>query len=188
MALTWTSLLADQLHWHWRHHLRPHLDGLTDEEYLWEPVPGCWSVRPRGRSQAPIQAGRGDTVIEFEIPEPVPPPVTTIAWRLGHVIVGIFGERNHAHFGGPAASYPEWDYSATATGALEQLDAGYSHWHAAVSALTPEELATPVGAAEGPFAQAPMAELVLHINREVLHHGAEILVLRDLYRARSGGI
>jgi hypothetical protein len=21
------------------------LDGLTDQEYFWEPVPGCWSLR-----------------------------------------------------------------------------------------------------------------------------------------------
>jgi hypothetical protein len=27
-----------------------------------------------------------------------------------------------------------------------------------------------------------MAELVLHINREAIHHGAEVLLLRDLYR------
>jgi hypothetical protein len=27
-----------------------------------------------------------------------------------------------------------------------------------------------------------MASLVLHINREALHHGAEIALLRDLYR------
>ncbi len=31
------------------------------------------------------------------------------------------------------------------------------------------------------WAQAPMAELVLHINREMLHHGAEVALLRDLY-------
>jgi hypothetical protein len=29
-----------------------------------------------------------------------------------------------------------------------------------------------------------MAALVLHINREAIHHGAEIALLRDLYRAR----
>lgn len=29
-----------------------------------------------------------------------------------------------------------------------------------------------------------MATLVLHVNREVLHHGAEIALLRDLYRWR----
>jgi hypothetical protein len=27
-----------------------------------------------------------------------------------------------------------------------------------------------------------MAALVLHINREIIHHGAEIALLRDLYR------
>jgi hypothetical protein len=30
-----------------------------------------------------------------------------------------------------------------------------------------------------------MAALVLHINREVIHHGAEIALLRDLYRWRE---
>jgi hypothetical protein len=32
-----------------------------------------------------------------------------------------------------------------------------------------------------------MAELVLHINREMLHHGAEIALLRDLYRWHFDG-
>jgi hypothetical protein len=30
-----------------------------------------------------------------------------------------------------------------------------------------------------------MAALILHINREVLHHGAEITLLRDLYRFQT---
>jgi hypothetical protein len=30
-----------------------------------------------------------------------------------------------------------------------------------------------------------MAELVLHINREAIHHGAEVALLRDLYAARE---
>ena len=28
-----------------------------------------------------------------------------------------------------------------------------------------------------------MAALILHINREAIHHGAEVSLLRDLYRA-----
>jgi len=32
-----------------------------------------------------------------------------------------------------------------------------------------------------------MAALVLHINRETIHHGAEICLLRDLYRNRMSG-
>ena len=47
-----------------------------------------------------------------------------------------------------------------------------------------EGLGRPCGPAEGPFADAPLAALVQHINREVIHHGAEIALLRDLYRAR----
>ena len=26
--------------------LRHRCDGLTDDEYFWEPAPGCWSIRP----------------------------------------------------------------------------------------------------------------------------------------------
>ncbi|MGH3663611.1 MAG: DinB family protein, partial [Micromonosporaceae bacterium] len=57
MDIDWNSELLDQLDWHWQHQLRPGLDGLTDDEYFWEPVAGCWSVRPRGTSTAPIAAG-----------------------------------------------------------------------------------------------------------------------------------
>jgi hypothetical protein len=32
-----------------------------------------------------------------------------------------------------------------------------------------------------------MAELVLHINREMLHHGAEVALLRDLYLWQFNG-
>ncbi len=54
-----------------------------------------------------------------------------------------------------------------------------------MAALGEEELARPCGPAEGPFAEAPLADLVLHINREMIHHGAEICLLRDLYLRRG---
>ena len=40
----WKFQLAEQLDWHWREQLRPRLNGLTDEEYRWEPVPRAWNV------------------------------------------------------------------------------------------------------------------------------------------------
>lgn len=49
--------------------------------------------------------------------------------------------------------------------------------------LDAPELATPVGPAEGEFAELPYAALVLHIHREAIHHLAEVALLRDLYRA-----
>ena len=48
--------------------------------------------------------------------------------------------------------------------------------------LGPEGLTRPCGPAEGPFAEHAMGTLVLHITREAIHHGAEVLALRDLYR------
>jgi hypothetical protein len=39
--------------------------------------------------------------------------------------------------------------------------------------------------AEGPYAEKPMATLILHIHREVIHHGAEVALLRRLYRRRG---
>jgi hypothetical protein len=180
--LDWTHALAEQLDWHWRSQLRPRLDGLTDEEYLWEPVRGMWSIRPRGTSATPTAAGGGEFTADFAFPEPSPAPVTTIGWRIMHLVVGCFGMRAASHFGGPAVSYETYDYPGDAATALDRLDASYALWMGGVRKLSPEQLRRPVGPAEGPFAEAAMAELVLHINREALHHGAEIALLRDLYR------
>jgi len=182
--IDWTSQLGDQLDWHWDNHFRPKLADLTDEEYLWEPVVGCWNVRPRETSDTKAP-GTGPFTVDFDWPEPSPPPITTIAWRLAHIIVGVFGMRAANHFAAPPISYEGFPYAGTAEQALDQLDMTYTSWRHGVRALSPIDLARPCGAAEGSFAEYPMAALVLHINREALHHGAEILLLRDLYRNRA---
>ncbi len=179
------TTLLDQLSFHGERQLRPRLDGLTTEEYLWEPVPDSWSVRPRGTSDAPVQGGSGDFTIDFAFPEPAPAPVTTIAWRLGHIIVGVLAVRVKDHFGGPPADYFSWEYAGTAKEALAQLDEQYDAWVAGVKSLGEDGLWQPCGEAEGPYADEPMATLVLHINRELIHHGAEIALLRDLWAHRA---
>lgn len=30
---------------HFARRTMAHFEGMTDDEYLWEPVPGCWTVR-----------------------------------------------------------------------------------------------------------------------------------------------
>ena len=42
-----------------------------------------------------------------------------------------------------------------------------------------------VGPTEGSWADYPRGALVLHINREVIHHGAHVAVLRDLWAHRN---
>ena len=77
--------------------------------------------------------------------------------------------------------YETWEHSGTAVEALAQLDTAYDAGSAGVAALGEDGLARPCGEAEGPFAAYPLAALVLHLNRELIHHGAEICLLRDLY-------
>nr|WP_250906533.1 hypothetical protein [Nonomuraea sp. NEAU-A123] len=48
-------------------------------------------------------------------------------------------------------------------------------------ALGEEGMAKPCGPAEGPFAEHPMSDLIPHLNREAIHHGAEIALLHDLW-------
>lgn len=179
-AVNWNRALREQWEFHWDHQLRPRLHGLTDDEYFWSPVPHSWSVRPRGTSTAPLQAGTGEYTVEFAFPEPVPAPFTTIAWRLAHVIVGVLAARNATHFGAPAASYETWDYPGTAATALHQLEHELDVWTTGVRNLTDTALAAPMGTKE-PYPDAPMADLVLHIHRELIHHLSEVCLLRDLY-------
>lgn len=176
-----TDLLVEQLDWHWTNQARPRLDGLTDAEYLWEPVPGCWSIRPRSEVGV-AGVGAGDAVVDFAPDPGDPAPVTTIAWRLAHVTVGVFGTRAANHFGEPGTvEYDTTDYSLAAAGGLAQLDEQYAAWMAGVSGLDEDALRAPCGPAEGPYADKPFATLVLHINREAIHHLAEVALLRDLY-------
>ena len=170
--MTSPTEVADQLDWHWHNQLRPRLTGLSDDEYFWEPVAGCWTVHRNG-------------AIDFAYPAPQPEPFTTIAWRLAHVIVGVLAMRNHNHFGGPPADYQSWTYAADADTALAQLDDAYRGWITGVRQLTDDDLRRPCGPAEGPWAEHSMSELVWHINREVIHHGAEIACIRDLYAHSS---
>lgn len=168
MTKNLTDELVEQLDFHWQGALRPRLKGLTDDEYFFEPVPDCWTVHRDGG-------------IDFAYPPPQPEPFTTIAWRMAHIIIGVFAARTHSHFGGPPADYQTWDYATDADAALRQLDDAYDGWITGVRGLDEADLAKSCGPAEGPYADEPMITLVLHINREAIHHGAEIACIRDLY-------
>ncbi|MFE6177109.1 DinB family protein [Streptomyces sp. NPDC056464] len=211
------------------------LTGLGDEEYLWEPVPGCWSIRRRSEATTPRAFGPGDWVLDLgapEIPaneyaevarqaaagmsvakiaddrsvsverveqilahtgepEPDQTPVTTIAWRLGHLhycFAGqwewTFGERRHE---------PKMlvDFTPSATLALDRFWTLIDRWRDSVGAMTEEQLDT-VGFSQYPYGSdpdEPFISVLWGANLELIHHMAEIALLRDLWQARvtSGG-
>lgn len=101
-----TSAAVEQLQWHWQNLLRPRLEGLTDEELLWDPTGDdqqAWTVHSADEQRTAHQAGAGDLVIDFDLVEGQPQPFTTISWRLGHAIVGVLAARSHSHFDAPTA-------------------------------------------------------------------------------------
>ena len=180
-----------QLEVHWHGLLWPKIAGLTDEEYLWEPADGCWTVRPRGD---------GLVDYDFEWPPPASPPVTTIAWRMFHVSVGCFAERATRYF--PDHVTHPWtkkiwegpfEYPVDAAGAVAFLEQSWQSWRDGLKAAGEQALWRPLGDAEGDLRymqlgrEDPFIGLVLHVHREVIHHGAEILLLRDLWRSTHRG-
>ena len=184
MDVDWNAEVVDQLESHWRDRFRPRLSGLTDDEYFWEPVPDCWTVRRRGTGSASADSNAGEFTMDFDETRREREPVTTIAWRLAHLVVGL-AETSGTHFGGPPADMTTFAFAGTADEALQQLDETHERWVEGVRSLGGAGLARPQGPTQPPeFADAPMARLVLYTHVEVVHHGAEICLLRDLYGQR----
>lgn len=154
---------------------RERLEGLTDEEHLWLPAPDAWSIR---------QDAAGAWALEVVRPEPEPPPVTTIAWRLAHLQQG-FAERWEWTFG--AHRDPVVELSPSGAQAVDALWAELGRWRQSVAALTDEQLDT-VGFGRFPRGldpTLPFIAIVWWSNRELIHHLAEAALLRDLWRARQ---
>ncbi|MEV4440163.1 DinB family protein [Streptomyces sp. NPDC049577] len=162
---------------------------LTDEEYFWEPVPGCWSVRRRVDGPGPraaLLAGSGDWGRDgASYPHPWPPPFTTIAWRLSHLSEMLALRADHTA-GGHALTRDDYPVSGDAAGAVAAFDAGAAAWRKALLSADDDALDT-VGYCTYPHGsdpEQPFITIVWWVNQELLHHGAEIALLRDLYRAR----
>ena len=155
------------------------LDGLTDDEYFWEPVAGCWSLRQDGQGRWRLDGGGGGG------PAPDPAPLTTIAWRLGHLGglgLGGFADRR---FGPGTLTVERIDFPSKAAAVPGFLADQYQAWRAGMAGLSPAEWAAPLGPSWGPYAEANTVDLALHVLDEVVHHSAEVGLLRDLYAHRA---
>ncbi|WP_427917510.1 DinB family protein [Streptomyces sp. cg40] len=163
---------------------------MTDEEYLWEPVPGCWSVRRRADGPGPratVLEGQGDWGRDSAAyPHPWPPPFTTLAWRLSHLTELLTLRADHTA-GSHTLTRDDYRVSGDAAGAATAFDAGADAWRKALLGVDDTALDT-VGYCTYPHgsdAEEPFIDIVWWVNQELLHHGAEIAMLRDLYRERG---
>ena len=171
-----------------RERLADRLVGLTDDEYLWEPVPGCWSIRRKTDGPAPGATrllGTGEWGLDAARPAPEPPPFTTLAWRLGHLSDGLAQRADHT-VGTHSVTRDDYRYSGEAVGALVAFAEAADAWRAALTSADDSAL-DQVGRSSFPGGldpTLPFIEIVWWVNQEVLHHGGEIALLRDLYRAQ----
>lgn len=159
--------------------LNSRLEGLTDEEYRWAPVTGGWSVHEVSDGQWRLDGGADGG------PAPDPVPVPTIAWRIGHLAgigVGNFASRR---FNGVGLLQDQLAVPRSASAVPGFLDQHYQAWRSGLAALTPQEWAAPLGPAWGPYAEANTVDLALHVLDEVIHHAAEVALIRDLYSRRD---
>ncbi len=178
-------------------------NGLTDAELLWEPMPGCWTVRPVeaiqtatpfvvGTWAADFDADRAMAAVEGKAIE----PLTSIAWLFWHVgsqpgraaQLDFLGGAHTADSGWTSpyiASHPIFTTAEEAVGAMR---AGWRELDAALRSSSDEELERPVRfwGYGGPGPMGTGAQVIASILNEVSHHGTQMGVLRDLYRLRVG--
>ncbi len=107
---------------------------------------GCWSLRRSDQGRWLLDGGGGGG------PAPDPAPLTTIAWRLGHLgglAVGGFADRR---FGQGALTPEAIDFPPDAAAVPGFLDGYYRSWRAGLAGLSPGECTAPLGPAWSPSA------------------------------------
>lgn len=166
------DLLKAQMDQAWQS-LRGRLDGLTNEEFFWEPVPGCWTVHPD-------ESGRW--IMDYAIPDPDPSPFTTIAWRLTHVATCKVMYHEYA-FGPGELTWDTLEIPHTVADTKAMLEEGQSRLRRALDDLNDADLDEMRSTNWGD--SWPTWRIFWVMTAHDLGHGAEIGCMRDLYRAMN---
>jgi hypothetical protein len=164
------ELLANEMN-HAYDVLRERIEGLTDDEYFWEPVPNAWTV---------YQDESGRWTYHYELPEPDPSPFTTIGWRLTHVATCKVMYHEYA-FGPGELTWPNIDVPGSAEEATRMLADGQKLLVNDLASLHDDvDLHEPRLTNWGE--KWPTWKIFWTMVHHDAHHGGEIGVLRDLYR------
>jgi hypothetical protein len=155
------------------------IEGLGDEEYLWQPVPDCWSLQRDSDGKLHVQWG----LVFDEVP-----PFTTIAWRYTHISDLLSEERCATWIGlePEAEDLFAMGAPADASAARDMFQKAFARWKRYLAAADESTFFDEIGPVAQGFADRTRATFILDILDEAIHHGAEVGVLRDLYRAQRG--
>ncbi|MBO0676314.1 DinB family protein [Mycolicibacterium sp. S2-37] len=150
-----------------------HLSALVAEDFLWEPGPLVWTVRPDAA---------GVWRVDWADTEPDPIPVPTIGWLSWHLT--WWWSVASAHLAGdtpPDRTEVTWPGSAEAVAALRDLAHG---WRTTLAAMTTADLQRPAPFPWGADSGRTVEDMVLWAHVELTKNIAEIGLLRLLRAAR----
>ncbi|AXK35168.1 DinB family protein [Streptomyces armeniacus] len=152
-----------------------HLQRLTPGDFLWEPTPYCWTVRPDAD---------GAWVPDFSETEPEPVPVPTIAWLSWHIGWWWSVTLDHARGQAPRErTAVVWPGDGDA--AVEWLRGLRTEWLDVLGTLTDADLDA---VAPFPWQNDPgytVAHMAGWVNSELMKNAAEIGQLRMLRTAAA---
>lgn len=197
MAGRRAQTLLEMMHFIERFTLNRAWNGLMDDELLWEPMSGCWTVRPVEESQTATPFVVGAWVADFDAAlAPATEPLTSIAWLFWHVgsmpgrtaQLDFLGGAHTAASGWTSPYIAAHPIFTTAEAAVGTMRAGWRELGAALRSASDEQLEQPVRfwGYGGPGPKGTGAQVVALMLNEVSHHGTQIGVLRDLYRLCAG--
>jgi hypothetical protein len=161
--------------------LRRVLASISADEFFWEPVVGCWTVHPRSEDRGVSVDGSGEWVIDYDPAQPQPAPFTTIAWRTIHVASVNYLYWDYA-FGSASLSF-DLELPSDVAEATDWLFASHQPILDALEGLTEDGLDQVVPTNWGD--SWPVHRVLATLVNEQVHHGAEVSLLRDLYRYRD---
>jgi hypothetical protein len=146
------------------------LADLTDKEFAWEPVEGCWRV---------FQDADGRWTYDYEEPDPQPAPFTTIGWRLVHIALCKVMYHEWA-FGPRALTFITIENPHDVATSIAMLTRGHELLVEDLASLTDADLERSVLTNWGEEWRA--WRIFTTMTDHDRHHGAEIALLRDLHR------
>ncbi|MGH3296198.1 MAG: DinB family protein [Trebonia sp.] len=172
---------------------------LTDDEFFWEPLPTAWSIRRQDQCPTPNPFGTGEWVADFEIPEPAPVPMTTIAWLYWHIgsvpgrlcDIDFLGGMRTMASGWTSPYLTHHPIFTSADEAVTALRDGWQRLREAIERADDDQLEVTTAGytyapgvlplVVGPQGPArPATHFIAGTLNEISHHGTQIGALRDL--------
>jgi hypothetical protein len=156
------------------------LEGLTDDEYFWQPAPDVWTIR--------WIDGRAVSDSEVWAPVAAQTPPRTLAWSISHLGWGSLTRADYL-VGEHRLTDDDIVWPMTAAEGVAFMRDGLAAWRTGLDQMTDADLDT-VGRSAYPGGldpTLPLIEIVWWVNKELVFHAGEIWLMRDLYAARTSG-